>query len=254
MLTARTLFTLSFSLFAGTIAFAQVTTDKDKRRAHLPYIRALTDCVTLNVQQDPGFRQAVVSSNLLPLLNEAARKKCMNSAVEMVVAHDRIFGSGGIEFFNGAYLNDLERAFRARAKSRIDAVLAEEAGQAALRKAEAEKAAAALAERIQTAESVTAAVRQRTYGCVRREAGSMLMSSERAEVVARAAAVFCRNDLEALAEAVRQEARTRGISHTIDLEGLAREKVTEIVTAEIVKLRAEIQKAPPDTKKAEPTF
>lgn len=239
---------------APTVAGAQTNSEREKRRAHVPYIRAMTDCVALHAQQDPNFRQAVVASNLFPLLNEIARSKCVGLAAEMALAHDRLFGSGGIDFFNGPYLKDLERAVRARAKSKIDSILAEEAQMAAFRKAEAERAAAAQAERVQTAESVTAAVRHRTYACVRREAGSMIMTSERAEVVARAAAVFCRNDIEALAEAVRQEARARGLNHSIDLEGLAREKVTEIVTAEIVKLRAELQKVPLEPKKTEPTY
>ncbi len=254
MLALFKLFAFAVAVIAPALAIAQPASDREKRRAHLPYIRAVTDCVASQAQQDPRFRQAIIASNLFPLLNDIARSKCVGLAADMTLAHDRIYGGGGMDFFNGPYLGDLERAVRARAKSRIESILAEEVELAALRKAEAEKAAAAQAERIQIAESVTAAVRQRTYACVRREAGSMIMSSEKAEVVARAAAVFCRSDLDALAEAVRQEARVRGLNPSIDLEGLAREKVTEIVAAEIVKLRTEMQKTPPEPKKSEPTL
>lgn len=248
---------LFFAIPCATACFsvnAQVLGDQEKRRTHVPFVRATTDCIAQNAPLHLNFRSSVLSNNLLPVLQDIARTKCRDVSVDMVVAHNRIYGGGGMEFFYGPYMRDLERAVRNRIKPRIDSVLAEEARLTEVRRAEAEKAAALRAEQIQTAESVTAAVRTRAYACVRREAGTMILTSERAEVVARAAAVFCRNDVEALAEAVRQEARAKGANPSIDLDAMAKDKVTEIVTAEIVKLRAELLKAPEEPKSRQPTF
>ncbi|PZO04115.1 MAG: hypothetical protein DCF30_01665 [Hyphomicrobiales bacterium] len=85
-------------------------------------------------------------------------------------------------------------------------------------------------------------IRTRMLTCIGREGGPMLATDEKAEVVAKAAMIFCKADVDALAQAIIELQEHNG-SRPVDREAVRRaatQSVQDVVVARIVKSRGEM--------------
>lgn len=85
-------------------------------------------------------------------------------------------------------------------------------------------------------------IRARMLTCIGREGGPMLATDEKAEVIAKAAMIFCRADVDALAQTI-VELQEHDANRPIDREAVRRaatQSVQEVVVAQIVKSRGEM--------------
>jgi hypothetical protein len=242
-------------------SFAQ--TEAQKRKQHVPYVRAATDCVTSVVRRDDGFDGAVAFDSFQPLIARAL-SVCSQSVATMISTHDAIYGFGGQAFYAGPYLNDLERAVRNRlagqiaaARANADRLAAER--QARLNKERAERDAAAAqaearrieaetrektarAERAELLEKTRELIRTKTLGCIGKEGATMLLTDEKAEVVAKAAMIFCQNDIDALVKITTEIVETES-GAPFDralVRRLAEDRVRDVVTAYVIRSRGDL--------------
>lgn len=114
------------------------------------------------------------------------------------------------------------------------------AGQNAAKPSEAE--IQAKAEKRAVLEKTRDLIRTRMLTCIGREGGPMLATDEKAEVVAKAAMIFCRADVDALAQAII-EIQEHDASRPVDREAVRRaaaQSVQDVVVAQIVKSRGEM--------------
>ncbi|HEV7257798.1 MAG TPA: hypothetical protein VGN82_08450 [Bosea sp. (in: a-proteobacteria)] len=114
------------------------------------------------------------------------------------------------------------------------------AGQNAAKPSEAETQAKA--EKRAVLEKTRDLIRTRMLTCIGREGGPMLATDEKAEVVAKAAMIFCRADVDALAQAII-ELQEHDASRPVDREAVRRaaaQSVQDVVVAQIVKSRGEM--------------
>lgn len=85
-------------------------------------------------------------------------------------------------------------------------------------------------------------IRTRMLTCIGREGGPMLATDEKAEVVAKAAMIFCKADVDALAQAIIEIQEHNG-ARPVDREAVRRaaaQSVQDVVVAQIVKSRGEM--------------
>ena len=87
----------------ATSALAQTAslTEAQKRRLHVPYVRAATNCIAAAAQNDSEFANAVKTDYFQPLIARGW-EACKQQLTAMVQAHDQIYGGGGLEFAKGA--------------------------------------------------------------------------------------------------------------------------------------------------------
>lgn len=242
---------LMLGLFIATSAVAQPLSESDKRKRLLPYLRSATDCVSNAVGRSPSFLAAVEANTIGGLIPDAVRA-CMDSLSSMVTMHDAIYGGGGMDFFKGPYLSDLERAVRGRLANRIASAKADMERLAEQRRAEAARAAAeraetearenaARAERVAIAEKVRDLIRDRAMGCIGKQALPLLVTDEKAEVVAKAAMLFCEGEVNALIAATYDVISASGAGgNEQGIRLAAKKRVEEVVTAHIVRAKAEL--------------
>ncbi|MDP3255932.1 hypothetical protein [Bosea sp. (in: a-proteobacteria)] len=85
-------------------------------------------------------------------------------------------------------------------------------------------------------------IRARMLTCIGREGGPMLATDEKAEVVAKAAMIFCRADVDALAQAIIeiQEHDGARLVVRVGVRRAATQSVQDVVVAQIVKSRGEM--------------
>lgn len=99
----------------------------------------------------------------------------------------------------------------------------------------------ALAEKKAVLEKSRDLIRARMLGCIAREGRSMLATDEKAEVVAKAAMLFCQADIDALSQAII-EIQELGSPRPVDREAVRRaatQRIQDVVVAQIVKSRGE---------------
>lgn len=85
-------------------------------------------------------------------------------------------------------------------------------------------------------------IRVRMLTCIGREGGPMLATDEKAEVVAKAAMIFCKADVDALAQAIIEIHELDG-TRPVDREAVRRaaaQSIQDVVVAQIVKSRGEM--------------
>lgn len=85
-------------------------------------------------------------------------------------------------------------------------------------------------------------IRVKMLTCIGREGGPMLATDEKAEVVAKAAMIFCKADVDALAQAIIEIQEHDG-TRPVDREAVRRaatQSVQDVVVAQIVKSRGEM--------------
>lgn len=98
------------------------------------------------------------------------------------------------------------------------------------------------AERRAVLEKTRDLIRARMLACIGREGGPMLATDEKAEVVAKAAMIFCKADVDALAQAIIEIQEHDG-ARPVDREAVRRaatQSVQDVVVAQIVKSRGEM--------------
>ncbi len=203
-------------------------------------------------RQDEQFPLAVSTDNFRPLIARAINS-CKQPLATMVQMHDAIYGGGGATFLTGAYFNDLERAVRkvlatdiatARSiaeKQENDRKAAEARALAERLEAES-KAKAAQVEKVALLEKSRDLIREKMLACIGREGASMVLTDEKAEVVAKASMIFCQGDVDALLRSSMEIAETEGetASNPQALREAMEKRVLDVVTAYVVKARGEL--------------
>lgn len=91
-----------------------------RRRAVVPYIRALTSCVAHIAATDTEAVSAYHDGTLATYLRRQL-ERCPNQMSSLLDEYDQIYGEGeGAEFIRGPYTADLERAVLSRIKGSLD--------------------------------------------------------------------------------------------------------------------------------------
>jgi hypothetical protein len=249
--------TVSIALFVGlsvsaALAQSYPTSESQKRHLLLPYIMSATSCIASATRRDADFNFAVSTNNFAPVIARGWQT-CLPQLNAMAQAHDQIYGYGGVDFAKGAYSDDLERAVRkvlARDIETERAVLDQEENDR--RAAEARAAAERLdaERREQEARTEKAAlleksrdlIRDRVLACIGREGASMVLTDEKAEVVAKASMVFCQKEVDALVQSSIEiaEAQSGPAASAQVLHEAMEKNVLDVVTAYVVKARGEL--------------
>lgn len=110
------------------------------------------------------------------------------------------------------------------------------------KRAAAEKDRAARAEKKALLERTRDLIRAKMLACIGREGRSMLLTDEKAEVVAKAAMLFCKSDVDALTNATIELIETeegRPANRAV-IRDAAEKRVQEVVTAHIIRTRGEM--------------
>ncbi|WP_148663315.1 hypothetical protein [Bosea vaviloviae] len=113
-------------------------------------------------------------------------------------------------------------------------------GQNAPRPSEAD--AQARAEKKAVLEKSRDLIRAKALACIGREGGPMLLTDEKAEVVAKAAMIFCKADVDALVQATIEIIELDG-ARPADREAIRRaaeQRVQDVVMAQIIRSRGEM--------------
>jgi hypothetical protein len=193
-----------------------------------------------------------LDDNFRPLIARAW-ETCIQPLTAMAQAHDSIYGGGGLEFAKGAYANDLERAVRkvlaidiAAERAAIDRADSENKAaeaRAVAERIEAEsKAKEALTEKVSLLEKSRDLIRDKTLACIGREGASMVLTDEKAEVVAKASMIFCQSDVDALVRSSMEigEAQDGPATNPQGMRDAMEKSVLDVVTAYIVKARGDL--------------
>lgn len=229
------------ALAIGTVSGASAQTETERRRAHLPFVRAATDCIARSIAANDtalGHGAAGRWGDATSIVFEICRPQLQ----QMVNAHDQIYGGGGIDFFRNAYTNDLPRALSTRLQADIQrrAVRLAEQEQRE-REAAAQRAQAANAQR----EARQTALRDgiKSYAeCLAKEAAAIVpFSSEGAETIATVSETKCRSERERLSNLAQALFGTSAEVRRV-MDEVAADTRKELV-AEIVTLRAAAEAA-----------
>lgn len=101
---------------------------------------------------------------------------------------------------------------------------------------------AAAAEKKALLEKSRDLIRTKMLGCIGKEGAPMLLTSERAEVVAKSAMIFCRSDVDALVQATVElvELESGRPANRQSVRQVAEARVQELVVAHVVRSRGEM--------------
>jgi hypothetical protein len=229
---AAIVFTLS-----ATGSFAQ--TEAQKRRAHLPYVKAATDCFANGILANETAMRHAEAGRWYDALS--AVQTCGFAVRQMVTQHDLIYGGGGEDFFKGPYVADLPRAISARVKPEL-----ERRALAALERQRAEQAALAERERAKKdQENARGELLRSEWAehrkCLTDSLVSILPnSSENAEAITTAIMSLCRSHESKL---VKLASALYGLSQSEAESAIAKNMAERRadVTKEIVVIRAAAQ-------------
>lgn len=220
----------------ATSASAQVLAEQQKRQAHVPYVRAATDCYARAIAVDPTALDLARTGRLFDALT-MVEKTCEASVLGMIQTHDQLYGAGtGVAFFQGPYVQDLPRAVGNRLKAAI-----------ARRTMEIEQANAARHRRIEEATRTRNLLRDRMYDCTTNELSNLVASSETADVLATAAMTVCRQQVQATIDAFLEVARAEGRENN-GLWEVVRDIIRKNVMTNAVQVRAAAVRPPAETR------
>ncbi len=160
-------------------------TDAQKRKVHLPYIRAATNCLADSVRNDPNLLNAVQKNQLIGLVSNKMGI-CGDAVAKMIAEHDRLYGIGtGVAFYQGAYLNDLSRALLTRLQPDIHRLTIQQSQLEEQNK-----------QRVEVADKTAELLKTRMYECTGIEVSKLVKSAENAEVLTTAAMTICNREIE----------------------------------------------------------
>jgi hypothetical protein len=102
--------------------------------------------------------------------------------------------------------------------------------------------AAAAAEKKAVLQKSRDLIRTKMLGCIGKEGAPMLLTNERAEVVAKSAMIFCRSDVDALVQATIElvELESGRPANRQAVKQVAETRVQELVVAHVVRSRGEM--------------
>lgn len=106
---------LALGLGAATPALAQYDlTEAQKRKAHVPYVRILTNCFAGAIAGNV-YARSLSEAGKWPEAIKITTAQCSAQLSDMIESHDRIYGRGtGMPFATGPYFSDLPRALSSR--------------------------------------------------------------------------------------------------------------------------------------------
>jgi hypothetical protein len=108
---------LRHSLIVAALCLVSSTvvgqTEAERRRAHLPYVRAATDCTARSIANSEAAKRLAAVGRWSEAISSVF-ETCKPQYLQLISSHDRIYGSGGDDFFKGPYINDLPRALSTR--------------------------------------------------------------------------------------------------------------------------------------------
>lgn len=212
------------SVGIGLLAFlsiqstsSQELTDGQRRRLHLPYVRAATDCYARAIEANTSALDLARENRWYDAIS-ATGTVCNQALVTMADAHDRLYGPGtGINFAKGPYLEDLPRAIGVRLKDAL-----------ARRANEVAQLEAGRRQRVDEARRTRDLLRDRMYACTTKELESLVASSESADVLTTAAMTICNREVQAALDAAVELTRLESGSTADfrdDLMGVVRKNV-----------------------------
>lgn len=218
------------ALFATVEAHAQADvsalTEAQKRKIHLPYVRAATNCISQALLMAPDAVRLAKQGQWADALWALPKGQCDAELSTLIGTHDQLYGAGtGQTFFAGPYISDLPRALGSRLKGEFERLAASEAREIAARQQEVARQEAAKRARIEEADRVASLYRDKMYECTTNQIVKLVTSSEGAEVLATAALTICSDEVANAAKA-----------------GTAKIRM-EYPDADAVSLRAEIETA-----------
>ena len=205
-------------------------TDAQRRKAHLPFVRATTDCISKTVLRQTDIVQKVQQNQLQSAISNVG-SACSQEVQMLIQKHDEIYGYGtGQSFFSGPYLNDLPRAVLSRIRPEIDRRATELARWETQRK-----------ELLDFAETRHSVARQTAYDCTREQLATLVKSSEAAAVLTQAAMSVCRKEINAMIDASSDwEVLKTGSHHSPTVKNEIREVIGKSVMTQAVQARAEM--------------
>ena len=227
-------------------------TEAQMRRRLVPYIFAASNCVARATRSDFEFRLAVTTDNYRASIDRAIGV-CSQPLATMAQTYDSIYGAGGAQFLSGAYATDLERAVRkllatdiaserrAAQKDENDRRAAE-ARALTDRLAAESRAAVAQKEKVALLEKSRDLIRTKMLDCLSREGASMLLTDEKAEVVAKASMILCQADVDALVRSSMEieQSERGGVAELSGLSAAIENRVHDTVTAYFIKARGDL--------------
>ncbi|MBJ6125467.1 hypothetical protein [Microvirga splendida] len=230
----RVLFALgATSVLFVSAAFGQSLSDAQKRRLHLPYVRAATDCYARAIEANTSALDLAVQGRWYDALS-AVGKTCDAPALAMINVHDQLYGPGtGANFFKGPYAEDLPRAVGTRLSGAI-----------ARRSSEVEQANAVRKQRSEEAAKARDLLRDRMYACTTSEIEDLVASSESAEVLATAAMTICNKEVQAALDAAMEVVRLDGVAPD-GIRSSLNDVIKKNVVTSAVQARASARKAQP---------
>ncbi|WP_152276466.1 hypothetical protein [Methylorubrum populi] len=176
-------------------------TEAQKRKIHLPYVRAATNCISQSLLMAPDAVRLAKQGQWADALRALPKGQCGAEISTLIGTHDQLYGAGtGQTFFAGPYINDLPRALGNRLKGEFERLAAVEAREIAARQQEVARQEAAKRARIEEADRVVTLYRDKMYECTTNQIVKLAASSEGAEVLATAAMTICDDEI---ANAVR---------------------------------------------------
>lgn len=201
-------------------------TEAQKRKIHLPYVRAATNCISQSLLMAPDAVRLAKQGQWADALRAMPKGQCGAEISTLISTHDQLYGAGtGQTFFAGPYISDLPRALGNRLKGEFERLAAAEAREIAARQQEVARQEAAKRARIEEADRVASLYRDKMYECTTNQIVKLVTSSEGAEVLATAALTICNDEVANAAKA-----------------GTAKIRM-EYPDADAVSLRAEIETA-----------
>ena len=196
-------------------AQTQQQTERARRAAHLPFVRAATNCIANVVLSHPDALDAYRSDTLDRLVMDGI-EQCGPALRRMADAHDRIYGAGtGFQFTTGPYHDGLDQAVLARVRPVL-------ARRTPATHAAAVRAASQRREQVARLQRTRDVLRERLYACTNRELARLARSNEAATVLAEAAMTICRREIDDAVQAhVEYTAASEGCRPEIESLGRA---------------------------------
>ena len=226
-----------FIAFGATLVFllntasGQGLNEAQKRRLHLPYVRAATDCYARVIEENVQALDMAREGRWYDALS-ATGKVCERPVLTMINMHDQLYGPGtGVTFFRGPYVDDLPRAVGTRLKTAL-----------ARRSNEVEQANTLRKQRVEEAAKARDLLRDRMYACTTSELENLVSSSESAEVLATAAMTICNREVQAALDAAMEVARLDGAS-TDGIRASLNDVIKRNVVTSAVQARANARKS-----------
>ena len=187
---------------------ANALTEGQKRKIHLPYIRAATDCVARGILSTPDALRSARLGQLTDAILGIPKGYCGTEIGRMIAAHDQLYGSGtGQSFFTGPYFTDLPRAVGNRLRPELERMAANEAQAEAARRRELARLEAEKRERVDQAQRAFTLLKDKMYECTNNQLAKLITSSETAEVLATAAMTICQTEVSNAVDAMNSKLR-----------------------------------------------